>query len=425
LKTDKKGNGQSEEALKTQTQLESAQPNWRRSGAARWMMILMALLAAAPVMAQQPRVYREGRSWVEESTGNIQPVPRQVRVVAGIGNIKVQGGSQNFTWTVKKRTYASTEQEARRQFERLRISAKKINDQGIIETSWTGGRSSRFSTEITVLVPREMELVHLDTNGGNLAVTGTTAKIDVETQGGNIALDDIGGAVRAQTAGGNVVIGSIDSDLLLKSGGGNISIKRAGGRVQLNTAGGNVVIGSADAVSVETMGGSVEVGKSNNDVTVKTAGGSVVLGEIGGKATVQTGGGNIRVGTAKGRVSAITTGGNIELFRLWQGALAQSGAGCIRAEFLGGRGGFTDSSLRTAAGDVTVYLNTSAPVTVHAASEMTSGMGVRTDFPELKVTTEGGEYGPKSMFVDGTLNGGGPLLKVRTTIGQIEIRKGK
>ena len=39
--------------------------------------------------------------------------------------------------------------------------------------------------------------------------------------------------------------------------------------------------------------------------------------------------------------------------------------------------------------------------------------------------TEGSEYGPKEWYAQGALNGGGPVLKLRTSIGDIEIRKAK
>jgi len=34
----------------------------------------------------------------------------------------------------------------------------------------------------------------------------------------------------------------------------------------------------------------------------------------------------------------------------------------------------------------------------------------------------GGQWGPKTVTAEGNLNGGGPLLKVRTTTGDITIR---
>jgi len=59
---------------------------------------------------------------------------------------------------------------------------------------------------------------------------------------------------------------------------------------------------------------------------------------------------------------------------------------------------------------------------VHASSDMTNGRGILSDFPGLKITTSG-EYGPKAMYAEGALNGGGPLLRVRTTMGQINFRR--
>jgi DUF4097 and DUF4098 domain-containing protein YvlB len=432
--------------LKTSPQLESATPERRLRGTARVLGIAFALFSAVTAFAQPSRVVvktnvntvtntsttvneqtvvREGRAFIEETSGNMTPA-RQIRVSTDNGNIRVQGGnSQQITWVIRKRSYATTEQEAKKQFERFRLNSGRRGEQAFIEAAWSGAPAHRFGVDITIQVPRDMEFIRLDTNGGNLTINGTTGRVEVATRGGNIALDDVAGAVRAQTAGGNVAIGNVNNEVVLKSGGGNVKIANAKGRVDVNTMGGDIVVGSADSVMVNTMGGSVTVNRSGGDVQISTAGGSVDLGDVSGKATVQTGGGNIRVGGAKGPVVATTGGGNVELFKLWQGAQVQSGAGCIRAEFVGGRGSFTTSSLRTAAGDVVIYLGGGLPVTIHGASEMTTGVGVWSDFPELKIATEGGEYGPKSMTVDGTLNGGGPVLKVRTTIGQIQIKKSK
>jgi DUF4097 and DUF4098 domain-containing protein YvlB len=128
---------------------------------------------------------------------------------------------------------------------------------------------------------------------------------------------------------------------------------------------------------------------------------------------------------ARGPVTATTANGNIELWKLYKSARAQSNAGAITVEFLGGRGAFNDSYLRTTTGDVLVYLNDGLPADVHASSELTSGKGIRSDFKELHIMSEGGSFGPKSMFAEGSLNGGGPQLKVLTTVGQIEFRRAK
>jgi hypothetical protein len=111
------------------------------------------------------------------------------------------------------------------------------------------------------------------------------------------------------------------------------------------------------------------------------------------------------------------------LFKLAQGAQVETGTGAITVEFVSSRGAFTDSFLHTAAGDVLVFLPSNLPVTVHASSDLATGYGIKAEFPELRIGRQGGEFGPQSMWAEGKLNGGGPLLRVRTTIGHIDFRK--
>ncbi len=115
-----------------------------------------------------------------------------------------------------------------------------------------------------------------------------------------------------------------------------------------------------------------------------------------------------------------TGGGSVELYNVGQGAQVETGAGPILVEFTAGRG-FSDSSLHTAAGDVSVCLADNMPVTVHATSDMATGRGIQSELTGLRITSSG-QYGPKSMYAEGALNGGGPMLRVRTTMGQISFR---
>jgi hypothetical protein len=395
----------------------------RTRRAARYGITALVLLCSVPLLAQQSRVYRDGRSWVEESSGTMTPA-RTLRVTSDCGNIHVQGGAQAIKYVIKKRSYAGSEAEARRQFDRYRINAGRSSDTATIDAKWSGGRTERFSTEMFVELPRDTDLVHLDTRGGNLTVNGTNARLELTTMGGHISADDVGGT-RANTMGGNVTIGAVRGDTWVHSGGGNIQVGNSQGRVEVSTAGGNISVNSMASGTLQTGAGSIEIGQSRGDLSATTAGGSVEVNEVQGKATLQSGGGNIHLGSARGRVTANSGGGSIEMWKLWQGAQAQTGAGTITAEFVGGRGAFTDSLLRTSAGDVVVYLNGSVPCTIHASSELASGQGIRSEFPELKITSEGGTYGPRSVMADGAINGGGQILKIRTTIGQIEIRKAK
>lgn len=386
-------------------------------------LVAILLVAGLPAQAQ---LRREGDSWVDETSGSMNGA-KALRVVADVGSVFIENGGQGFRYTVRKRSFASSEQEARRQLEGFRVSSGNEAGAAVIRLNSPEGRviRGRFAVDIHVQVPADVGLIKVETMAGSVTLPNTQARLELMSHGGNIHVAGCGNSLRAQTMGGNIEISSAGGDVFIKSGGGHIMVGNVRGRADISGLGGNVSINTLAGGNVQTAGGSINVNRSNGDLVARTAGGTVNLGEIYGKVLAETGGGNIRVGTAKGAVQVSTGGGNIELWKLHQGAQAQTGAGAITAEFVGGRGGFGESYLRTSAGDVVVYLSNAVPATVRASSEMASGRGISSEFPELRISTEGGDFGPKTMYADGVLNGGGPMLKVRTTIGQIVFRRAK
>jgi hypothetical protein len=371
------------------------------------------------------RVYREGNAWVEEITGTL-PAARNLRVDSEVGSLRVNGGSgSGFSYVVKKRAFTGSEDAARREFESFRINAARQGDAAVLRGEWTSGRSHRMSAEFVVQAPRDLDLVRLETRGGSIGVNNISGRVEGDTAGGSIQLDAIGGAIVANTMGGSISVGSAGSEALLKSAGGSINANNIDGRLTATTYGGSLDVGSVkQSASLETMGGSIRIRQCGGDLRASTAGGSVDAGEVGGSAVLKTAGGSIRLGSARGPVQAATAGGGISLSKLSRGVRAETAAGGITAEFVGSRGDFTDSSLETTAGDITVYISTNLACSINAAIDMASGHRIRTDFPDIKVTTEGSEFGPKRVDAQGSLNGGGPVLKMRTSVGDIDIRRG-
>jgi DUF4097 and DUF4098 domain-containing protein YvlB len=392
----------------------------RAAGNHKWTtaIVLLAVAAAVPLCAQQSRVYREGTSWVEETTGTL-PVGREIRVNTDMGSVQVQGNSPNVTYVIRKRSFVPTEEAARRQFEQLRISVARAS----IEARLLGKNLNRFNAEFVVQVPRELELVRVETRSGALNLNSLTATILGTTGGGNIKLDDIGGPVKISSGGGGVEGGNLGADFTLTSGGGDVHINNISGQARVTIGGGKVYIGTVKGSTITTGGGGIEVRKCDGDLRASTDGGNLFFGDVSGSVRADTGGGSVRLASANGRVQVSTGGGSVELYNLGQGAQVETGAGPITVAFVGGHGTFADSSLHTAAGDVSVCLPGNMPVTVHASSDMTSGKGIFSEFPELRITTTGGNYGPKAMSAEGALNGGGPMLRIRTTMGQISFKR--
>ena len=398
--------------------------NRRAAGSKRWKaaVAVLAVAVAVPLWAQQSKVYREGNAWIEETTGTMPP-GREFRVNTDMGSVQVQGNSPQVSYVIRKRSFAASEQAARQQFQQLRISVVKTAERDSIEGKLLGKNLNRFNAEFMVQVPKQLEMVQVETRGGALSLNSITATIFGKTGGGAVKLDDLAGPVTIATGGGNVEGGNLRADFTLTSGGGDVHIDNIGGQARVTLGGGKVYIGTAKSSTITTGGGGIEVRKCDGDLRASTDGGNLAFGDVSGAVRADTGGGSVRLASANGRVQVSTGGGSVELYNLGQGAQVETGAGPITVEFVSNHGVFTESSLHTAAGNVSVCLPGSMPVTVHASSDMTNGKGILSDFPALKISTSGGDYGPKAMSAEGVLNGGGPMLRVRTSMGQIAFRQ--
>ncbi len=380
------------------------------------------LLAALPALAQQTRVQREGSSWVEIITGSL-PASRSLRLSAQTGSIEVHGGDQpTISYVIRKRSFTDSERNARREFDSYRITARQSGDTAVIEGNWEGGSPRKFTADYSIEVPRNLALAKLETQGGTMSVRDVSSRVEASTGGGSVSLDRIGGSIKAESGGGSILVGTASSELRLETGGGSIQVAMAKGPIQAETGGGSIqVVNGMQGAVLSTGGGSIEIKRCQGRVKVSTGGGGIDIGEVDGPVEIETGGGSIHLAGAKGPVRAETAGGGMELYNLAQGARAETGGGGITAQFVNGP--FTESVLETPSGDITVYLAPSLRLNVRAAIDISNGHSIHSDFAEIRVRSEGSEYGPKQVSAQGTLNGGGPMLKVHTTTGDIWFRK--
>jgi hypothetical protein len=394
----------------------------RSSNSALSLTAALLIALAIPLCAQSVHVFREGNSWVEETAGSL-PAGREFRAFTDLGSVQVVGNPGQVTWVVRMRSFAGTEELARRQFAQWRISANRVRDAVVLESKLAGGNPNRLTADIVVQVPRQTEVVKVETRAGSLSFNAIAGSVIGITGGGGVKLDDISGPVKITSGGGIMEAGSVGSDLYLQNGGGNVTVERVNGQVTVKTGGGRVRIGTSGGTSIETGAGNIEVSKCNGDLRANSGGGNLSLGDVYGSVVAETNAGSVRLASAQGSVRVITGGGTVELLKVGQSAQVETGAGAITVQFVAGRNRVQDSSLHTAVGDVVVYLPANLGVNMHASTELANGKGITSAFPGLAITTEGGNYGPKSMYAEGQLNGGGPMLRVRTTIGQIDIRR--
>lgn len=386
--------------------------------------LVAAVLVVAPLALaqQQTRVYNESGNWTQEITGSLGNA-RNLHVQVEVGTIKVYGGSQQgITYSIHTQAPGS-EERARRSFDGYKINASVRGDTAWITAEWEEDRPHRFNGEFVINVPRDMDSAKIETDGGSVQVQGITGRVDAQTGGGGIRLEDIGASIKAETGGGNIDIGRVGGELSIETGGGTIRIGDVQGKIDASSGGGNIEVNSCQQeTTLETGGGSIRVQSCNSRVKASTGGGSIDIGDIGGPAELETGGGSIRLASAKGLVRAETGGGTIELNGV-PAVHAETGAGSIIAHLVSGVG--HDSSLETNAGDITLYIAPNVHVAVQASIEVASGHTIHSDFPEIVVHSDGNDWGPHTVTAEGSLNGGGPSVKISTTTGDIYIRRGQ
>jgi TonB family protein len=242
----------------------------------------------------------------------------------------------------------------------------------------------------------------------------------LQTQGGHIQVEGAAGDLIAFTAGGHINTGFIHGEANLHSGGGHIRSAGIGGKAELATEGGNIT-----------------VGKAGSFVAVKTGGGQIDFGEVRGSVHAQTGGGGIRVMYVSGPMDVESSGGSICLTRVSGAVRAETGSGTITAwinpEAATSNG--TSSSVSSARsvslngasqlvsgqGDIVVFLPRNLAANIEAIVEHGGEHRIEADPAlALEIAKSGQTNGPLRALA--ALNGGGPILKLKTTGGKIKLQ---
>src|SRR5947207_9510366 len=110
------------------------------------LVVLMATLCAA----QQSSIQKEGNNWTSVASGSLSGV-HNLHIKVETGAVKVQGGSTTgISYVIRNKSYESSEDRARRQFESYKISSYVRGDTAWIVGEWEGGSPNKFSSDVSV-----------------------------------------------------------------------------------------------------------------------------------------------------------------------------------------------------------------------------------------------------------------------------------
>ena len=187
----------------------------------------------------------------------------------------------------------------------------------------------------------------------------------------------------------------------------------ASASAELKTSGGDVVVGDLDGgLRAHTSGGDVKLGSIGGEIDASTSGGNVSLTEGRSSVKLSTSGGNVTVDHIVGPADLRTSGGDIRIDSVENTLTAQTSGGDVKAGFKGTLKG--DCELSTSGGEVKATVSRDAGFHLDAA---TSGGEVNAS--GLTITIDRGGTGRSNLA--GAVNGGGPLLKLRSSGGNIDI----
>jgi|HubBroStandDraft_1064217.scaffolds.fasta_scaffold51418_2 hypothetical protein len=390
------------------------------------VLISIVVAGATPgVFAQNPpSLTREGRYWVRTIEGASSVSLPAVRLrLDTVGNVVLRGeAGDSATYTLKARVQARNIHEAEALLGPLGLKSRNEGEWTYLTVS--PPRNALEAPELSLSVPRRLRQVRIETRGGSVQARDLDGELEAHSAGGKIDVDIIRGRTEVRTGGGDIQVGSVGGPLRCYSGGGAVRVGNTGGECWLDTAGGEILVHDAKgSVHATTAGGNIRVDRAGGPVFARTAAGLIQVQQAAGEVTAESSGGAIQVGAANG-VRCDSAAGAIWLRNVAGALRASTSAGSILTELLAGNR-IEDSTLSTNAGDITVFIASTLPLTVLARNESGSAVGrIVSDFPEIRVRPVA-QTGASHSIAEGVLNGGGPVLHINVIGGTIYLRRQK
>jgi hypothetical protein len=184
-----------------------------------------------------------------------------------------------------------------------------------------------------------------------------------------------------------------------------------GTTLKASTGSGDLEIGGIEGtVTAEAGSGELKVDNLGANARLETGSGEIHANNVHGAATLQTGSGNLDLDlSGAGDVKAQTGSGSIRIHGVSGGLHAEAGSGNI--DVAGDPTG--EWRLESGSGNVAAHVGSATKFNLNA--ETGSG-SVHVDQPLLSQGTLDRQH------IVGTVNGGGPTIRVTTGSGNIEIR---
>ena len=208
-----------------------------------------------------------------------------------------------------------------------------------------------------------------------------------------------------ETRMGNVIALEV-KDATVTTGAGEIIVGRATGSLEATSHGGPINIGETmGPADLETTAGDILINFARKGGHAKTGGGNIRVRHSAGPLNLDSGGGDVTVHEARGNVTASTVSGDVNV-------AVPEGVRSVELDLTtkGGNVILTLPSGLRATIDATVISSNSGSHTIDSNVE---GLAIVRDVVSSK----------NRVRARGTLNGGGPLIRILAEEGNIQLRQ--
>jgi hypothetical protein len=210
------------------------------------------------------------------------------------------------------------------------------------------------------------------------------------------------------TSGGSIHLQNLNGDHDFRTSGGSLHIDKLSGNVKGRTSGGSInVAHSKDHLDLHTSGGSINAVDCSGTLELHTSGGSLRLKDLNGKIDARTSGGSVHGDAIKGELLAHTSGGNVDLKDISASLDASTSGGGIHIDLV-------------ELGKYVKISNSGGNVNLTLPGD--KGMDLKLSGSRINTGTLKNFSGKmEEDEVNGTLNGGGVPVTVRSSSGRINL----
>jgi DUF4097 and DUF4098 domain-containing protein YvlB len=371
--------------------------------------------------------------------------PVDLQVYSEAGKITVTAAEVDTVQVEFTRTaWAASQEEAQAAAEALPVTFNQTGDQLAIRYErqpvvTIGGSSGMDTVDFVIRVPVETA-VKLETSFGEVSVTGTTGDADLTSSFGSLYAVDITGALSMHSSQADLTVENVDAGTdpvtldtsfgkinINGLAGGEMTIRTTNGAIKVNdlTASGSVEIDdsfgdvslrqvTASSLRITSSNGRVEVRDctAENDLEVTNTFGDVTLRGTSALAyDIETSNGTLDLEGVSGELTLTNSFGDILVSQADTAALTLKTSNG-RISFSGTLDPAATHSLENSFGDIDLTIPADSAFDVYLETQFGE---IHTDLP---ITLSGAL---SQTTLEGTLNGGGPLLRAMTSNGNITL----